>query len=298
MTASTSTPPLDAYGWPISELDYDYELSEMTQVLPGLFLGSEQNARHLPSLCRNGITHILSVMQVSDPPEFEDQLFTGVIEEDESDEEMRPVNERYRPKRMVVPVDDIPQEEIFPFFRKTNAFIDEGRELGGVLVHCQMGVSRSPTIVAAYLMSSHPPTSTPSSALAFLESKRAIVCPNWGFREQLVLYHACACNIDSDFDMEVDDHESPSRNTPRFDLNLLHKTASATSNNNQAKVAKWRAGMAKRKRLSADKLRREHERAMRAEWENNVPSGPAGSGHGAWVKNWRRASRWAASVLV
>lgn len=38
-------------------------------------------------------------------------------------------------------------------FPETNKFIDEGRQSGGVLVHCMYGVSRSSTCVCAYLMS-------------------------------------------------------------------------------------------------------------------------------------------------
>ncbi|KAJ7061340.1 protein-tyrosine phosphatase-like protein [Mycena amicta] len=286
---SASAPALDAYGWPIQELDYDYEQDEMTMLLPGLFLGSEHNARDGPSLRRNRITHILSVMP--NPPEV-----TSPLQGDGEEQE-------YQPKRLTVPVLDVAEEELFPYFRQTNAFIDEARNnnldsdspQSAVLVHCQMGVSRSATVVAAYLMSTNPRTPTPSSALSFLESKRCIVRPNWGFREQLALFHRCGCGIPSDADTDANEDQAKDADTQK-------QNQKPSKEHREAEIAKWRAGMAKRKRLALDKLRREHERAMRAEWEggsSESEGSESGShGNGAWVKNWRRASRWAASVLV
>ena len=52
-----------------------------------------------------------------------------------------------------VPIDDLPSQDITPFFESTFAFLDEHLSKGeAVLVHCMAGISRSVTIVIAYLM--------------------------------------------------------------------------------------------------------------------------------------------------
>ena len=53
---------------------------------------------------------------------------------------------------MYLPVDDKPDFDISQFFNKSNAFIEKNRKRGNVLVHCIYGISRSSTIIIAYLM--------------------------------------------------------------------------------------------------------------------------------------------------
>ena len=49
-----------------------------------------------------------------------------------------------------------------------------------------MGISRSATVVAAYLVATTPLVA--SEAIDFLRAKRGVVCPNLGFRQQLEAY--------------------------------------------------------------------------------------------------------------
>ena len=51
-----------------------------------------------------------------------------------------------------------------------------------------MGISRSPTVVCAYLMAHK--SMSPHEALNYVTSRRHIVCPNLGFRRQLDMYAA------------------------------------------------------------------------------------------------------------
>lgn len=53
---------------------------------------------------------------------------------------------------MIVPVDDISSASIIDHFETTFDFIDRVRKNGNLLVHCMAGISRSATIVIAYLM--------------------------------------------------------------------------------------------------------------------------------------------------
>lgn len=59
---------------------------------------------------------------------------------------------------------------------------------GCVLVHCNAGVSRAATVVAAYLIRHH--AMTTSEALNFIKVKRPFIRPNPGFMEQLKEYEA------------------------------------------------------------------------------------------------------------
>ena len=51
-----------------------------------------------------------------------------------------------------------------------------------------MGISRSATVVCAYLIATT--AMQPHEAVEFLQAKREIVCPNAGFRRQLDVYAA------------------------------------------------------------------------------------------------------------
>jgi dual specificity phosphatase 12 len=52
----------------------------------------------------------------------------------------------------LVEIEDDEDEFIKPHFESCIKFIDRNLPLGNVVVHCQAGVSRSATIVIAYLM--------------------------------------------------------------------------------------------------------------------------------------------------
>jgi len=52
----------------------------------------------------------------------------------------------------VIPLADLPTEQIIPHLDDAIAFIQTALISGSVLVHCAQGVSRSATIVTAYVM--------------------------------------------------------------------------------------------------------------------------------------------------
>ncbi|CAF0829327.1 unnamed protein product [Adineta steineri] len=73
------------------------------------------------------------------------------------------------------------------YFEKTNNFLLSRKEKKEkVLVHCQMGISRSSSIVLAYLMKYH--HDTLMKAYDFLLDRRPISRPNRGFLIQLIRY--------------------------------------------------------------------------------------------------------------
>jgi dual specificity phosphatase 12 len=114
-------------------------------------------------LQKYGITHILTVAK-GYPPQFP-SFFT------------------YK----VIPVLDLPGTILKRKFGECIEFIKKAQVNGGtVLVHCFAGVSRSATIVCAYLMQEH--NLSYSAALKLVKSKRPFVNPNDGFRTQLVQF--------------------------------------------------------------------------------------------------------------
>ncbi|CAO3656577.1 unnamed protein product [Mucor hiemalis] len=90
---------------------------------------------------------------------------------------------------------DVDGQNIIQYFDETNDFIQQTYKAGGkILVHCQAGVSRSATVLAACLMKSK--KIKRDEAIEIIKRKRSCVAPNDGFMEQLGLYY--------DLDFEVD----------------------------------------------------------------------------------------------
>jgi protein-tyrosine phosphatase len=86
-----------------------------------------------------------------------------------------------------VPVRDSEKEKINYYFEDACQFIDKNTQKGGgVLVHCAYGISRSSTLVIAYLMKKL--KISYSEAFSFVKRKRPMACPNRGFQEQLRLW--------------------------------------------------------------------------------------------------------------
>eukprot|EP00516_Mucochytrium_quahogii_P009088 CAMPEP_0203771034 /NCGR_PEP_ID=MMETSP0099_2-20121227/3176_1 /ASSEMBLY_ACC=CAM_ASM_000209 /TAXON_ID=96639 /ORGANISM=" , Strain NY0313808BC1" /LENGTH=215 /DNA_ID=CAMNT_0050668305 /DNA_START=160 /DNA_END=807 /DNA_ORIENTATION=+ len=84
-----------------------------------------------------------------------------------------------------VSVDDKVSANIAPFFCPAAEFIENARQKSSkVLVHCTMGMSRSSTVVIAYLMQYH--GMNLATAMHLTKEKRAMVSPNSGFMAQLI----------------------------------------------------------------------------------------------------------------
>ena len=91
-------------------------------------------------------------------------------------------------KYLIVPLRDVPDESLEPYFDEFVLFVDQALASGGrVFVHCMKGVSRSAAMVCSWLIARK--GMSPPEALEFLRAKRPLVDPNEGFRLQLHLYY-------------------------------------------------------------------------------------------------------------
>lgn len=96
-------------------------------------------------------------------------------------------------KWLHVPLDDDYREDISQYFLQVIQFIDQARKEGPVLVHCAGGISRSPTLVTAYLMWEH--GWTRKEALEYVIARRKIVDPNDGFMDQLLAFEGVLAKL-------------------------------------------------------------------------------------------------------
>lgn len=128
-------------------------------ICPGLYLGSWQTESDSTCLKLHGITHILQVGRELFPSHADVFVYKHI------------------------PVYDMEAQDIVVHLRDCFNCIDEAREKGGILVHCAAGVSRSATVVIAYVMAQR--CCSYDTALAVVRASRSIVNPNKGFVLQL-----------------------------------------------------------------------------------------------------------------
>ncbi|XP_071491247.1 dual specificity protein phosphatase 19-like [Diadema antillarum] len=143
--------------------DYDPDM-QVVQVRPYLFMSSCDPAYNLEILKQHGITHILNVASLNNV--FPDHFTYKNL-----------------------PIWDLPEVKITKFFKYAFEFINKARSEGGcVLVHCNAGVSRSTTIVVAYILADEHVRM--SKTLEEIRERRPFVRPNDGFMKQLEDYEA------------------------------------------------------------------------------------------------------------
>ena len=90
---------------------------------------------------------------------------------------------------------DFEEQDLLSYFEETNQIIALAQITNRpVLVHCMAGVSRSATIVIAYIMNKY--RMSFREAFEFVQIKRSIIDPNEGFRQQLKLYEEMKFSLD------------------------------------------------------------------------------------------------------
>lgn len=152
----------------------DIENHPASQVTPFLFLGNMKDASDGEALARLGVDHVLNVTAVQSGY----KTSAGI---------------RY--KQLIA--SDNGYQNLKQYFDEAFEFIDSARLGGAVLIHCQAGVSRSPTIAVAYLIKHSPMTMV--EAYKFVKSRRSIISPNLNFMGQLLEFEQglAGRNLDS-----------------------------------------------------------------------------------------------------
>eukprot|EP00611_Tribonema_gayanum_P023662 TRINITY_DN5022_c0_g1_i2.p1 TRINITY_DN5022_c0_g1~~TRINITY_DN5022_c0_g1_i2.p1 ORF type:complete len:343 (-),score=59.62 TRINITY_DN5022_c0_g1_i2:27-1055(-) len=145
-----------------------------SQVLPYLYIGSRGHAKSRGLLKELGIKRILNVT----PPRTVDPN-TGCPNFFEKEGGQNLLYRR-------IPIMDNRGEDLLQHLESATAFIAAGQYHGSVLVHCHKGVSRSASIVAAYLMKEQ--GMTLSEAMVYLKERRPCVNPHEAFMAQLAEY--------------------------------------------------------------------------------------------------------------
>ncbi|KAE9393678.1 phosphatases II, partial [Gymnopus androsaceus JB14] len=141
-----------------------------SEIVPRVYISDLSFAESSSALATYHITHILSILpETVSPP---DPTILG-----------------YMPIRLQINVEDFPFAELAAHLPTTTAFIRDALRANTearVLVHCAEGVSRSVSVVAAFLMAQY--SWTPSEAVGYVKEKRKVANPNFGFVKQLYEY--------------------------------------------------------------------------------------------------------------
>ncbi len=143
--------------------NYKYYLGskdfEANEVFPNIYIGNINSSLNKDELEKRGITHIISVINgcTQNYPDLNYKL---------------------------VHLNDDSWQNISKYFEECSNYIEQVINEGeSILVHCSKGVSRSVTIVLAYLIIKK--GYSLDQALIKIKEKRSIINPNKGFLDQL-----------------------------------------------------------------------------------------------------------------
>lgn len=149
--------------------------SSCHEILPRLYLGDISIATNKDEITRLGITDMITI---EIKPLAQDDLASTV--------------KRY----LYINVMDHSKQDILSHFQTSNEFIETALKTPSnkVYVHCVAGISRSATLVIAYIMKTR--SMNYQEAFDLVRNQRRVIDPNEGFVRQLALYHRMKYNID------------------------------------------------------------------------------------------------------
>jgi dual specificity MAP kinase phosphatase len=154
---------------PVKQSDIDF--CQLSEILPGLYLGSSRDAEDLNLLKEHQITTVINISTTL-PCYFENENIFQYLR---------------------LPCHDSPSQNILQYFETTFEYIRQQLSAKrNILVHCQGGISRSPSFIIGYLMRFD--SKTFDEAYNFVKGKRHIVSPNLNFIGQLQRYQQMVNN--------------------------------------------------------------------------------------------------------
>ena len=144
----------------------------MDKITDRIYLGDCYGAKDEGKIKANNIKRVLSCMGYLSP-KYKDKTI----------------------KQKIIELDDSPSTNIIQYFKDSLKFIDENNEK--VFVHCFAGVSRSATLVIAYLMWKN---RISYKAAYDLVNEHRFVGPNLGFTKQLLIFQQKLRDANYDLD--------------------------------------------------------------------------------------------------
>ena len=151
-------------------------------IIPNLYLTDMVTARGvlLPTFAGQGRPNIKYVL--------------SILDNSISQPKPKPVNASQYIQKLII-LDDTPDADLLLRLAEGCDWIQACFDSsdGGVMVHCQLGQSRSASMVIAYLMRKQ--GLTYQKALDKVKFKRSIVRPNPGFQKQLQIWEEMGCSI-------------------------------------------------------------------------------------------------------
>jgi len=144
-------------------------------ILPRLYLGSLDSANNLNELKKRDITHIVNISHDL-KPEFPKKIdYLHILAEDSLEQNLLCV--------LIIAIEFIHE-------------VLSNQKKGSVLVHCGAGISRSSSLVIAYLMKMY--NKSFLEAWQHTKERRSWACPNSNFQRQLQLFEEMGCVLDTE----------------------------------------------------------------------------------------------------
>ncbi|CAF1100249.1 unnamed protein product [Rotaria sp. Silwood1] len=138
-----------------------------SQILPFLYLGSQEDVLSTKVMQDHHITHVINVSISGQRAPF--------LDENDDEHFLR------------IPVNDCLNAQLLPYFDQAFSFIEKARlNNGRVFIHCLAGISRSPALAVAYIMR-HLNLSV-DDAYRYIKARRSHISPNFNFMGQLSEY--------------------------------------------------------------------------------------------------------------
>lgn len=161
----------------------------VSRITKNILLTNVWNALDISLLAQHQVTHVVSAMKDEHIPQ---EVLSGAWFKHGGSIPLPNGQGRYpRPKRIEVPLDDSPKAPLLSLLERAVDFIRgavANSENAVILVHCFQGVSRSSSVVLAYLMDAE--EMTLEEAMKMVKAKRPIIKPNAGFLQQLANWQA------------------------------------------------------------------------------------------------------------
>ena len=157
------------YSGKVKVFESQHKLGDLSTVVPHIYISNRETALNVPLLKKHRITMVISVTD-SLASEAQQLAYTlnGISYLHLSLQDVT--------QQPLFPTADLVNTALQPYVKKTSA-------RGRALVHCEMGVSRSVSVVIWHLMCTY--KWSYDQCLVAIRKHRSFVCPNAGFELQL-----------------------------------------------------------------------------------------------------------------